>query len=113
MKYKTLKSLLKVVKKEYDRSCEFDEKLQNLLGGNTQVLRDVHTVDDIVQIIIDEYPKSEDFIDWFVYDKYMSNDISKGETFSGAFDSTDPDREYKVNIKNLNIKNFYKNLKKG
>jgi len=108
MKYKTLKSLLKLAKTEYNRSCEFDEKLQNLLGGDTQVLRDEEVVDDIVQIIIDEYPKSEDFIDWFVYDKYVSNDISKGETFSDTFDSEEPDIEYKVNIKN-----FYKILKRA
>jgi len=107
MKYKTLKSLLKVAKKEYNRSCEFDEKLQNLLGGDSQVLRDVYTVDAIVKVIIDEYPESEDFIDWFVYDKYIGNDIEKGETFSDTFDSEEPDIEYKVNIKN-----FYKILKR-
>ena len=103
MKYKTLKSIIKVAKKEYERTSKFDQKLQNVLNfdnGDCYIVTGTPVIDDMLKIIIDEYPDEKEWIEWFFYDKYLDG-LDKNETF------TVDNVKYK-----LTIKNFYKFIKR-
>jgi len=66
--------------------------------GDCYIVTGTPIIDDLTEIIIKEYIADEDFIDWFVYEKYLSG-LDENETFE--VDCI----EYK-----LTVKNFYKAL---
>jgi len=83
MKKRILKQLFKIAKEEYNRTYKFDNKLQELLGGDTTISRETPVVDAIVELVASEYPGYEDDIYWFFYEFLIS--VVDEETEEKAF----------------------------
>jgi len=72
MKFATFDKQITELKKFYDEACARDAKIQEALGGDTQVMTDwwSSALDGILNTIKLEFdlPKNDDTIDWLFYD---------------------------------------------
>jgi len=72
MKFATFDKQITELKKFYDEACARDTKIQEALGGDTQVMTDwwSSALDGILDTIKSEFdlPENDDTIDWLFYD---------------------------------------------
>jgi len=79
MKFETFEILLNNCKNLYDTACDRDEKLQNVLGGDTQIMTDWWSkyIEETLKAISLEFgrnPDEDDTIDWLFWDSMCNKD---------------------------------------
>lgn len=68
MDYSLFKALIEIAHKEYNRIQEMNKNLTLAFGGNSSVKLDTVIIDSILNLIIEQFPKSAPTMYWFFYD---------------------------------------------
>jgi hypothetical protein len=83
LNYKTFKSLLDTCEEIYDISVARDKRLQEALGGDTQIMTDYwdKPIQDILKAISLEFgrdPEQDDLVDWLFWDNMINTNMNNG-----------------------------------
>jgi len=76
MRYETFESLLLNCKELYDTACIRDKKLQEALGGDSQIMTDWWSkyIEETINIISKDAGDKHEVVDWLFWESMCNND---------------------------------------